>query len=215
MTEHRFKSLWPVFRNGLTWAAAWTMIGGALVFAVRLFNPRPGLESLPERVGAAFFTAAGMGLRFGIAGAVIGTVFSGVVRLGYRGRRLSEISPLRFHSWARSPGAGSAALPADDEPAVRRRGGGVAPGDGRRGMGHSLRRRGRRRVHPAGPPGRRAPPRAPPSPAGGEQRPGPAVGPASAGDSRFLSKEWKGTGRLRVPPELALAPRPGTHIFRP
>jgi hypothetical protein len=35
-------------------------------------------------------------VRFGIAGAVIGTVFSAVIRFGYRGRRLADINPVRF-----------------------------------------------------------------------------------------------------------------------
>jgi MFS family permease len=61
-----------------------------------LFDPDPGIESLPERVGLAVFAGVAWGVRFGIAGAVIGTIFSAAVRLTYMGRRLSDIHPARF-----------------------------------------------------------------------------------------------------------------------
>ena len=83
-------------RNALTWAAAWAVAGGAIVSALALFDPNPAIESLPERVGLALFAGAAWGVRFGIAGAVIGTLFASVVRFGYRGRRLADISPVRF-----------------------------------------------------------------------------------------------------------------------
>ena len=35
-------------------------------------------------------------MRFGIIGAAMGAAFSAVVRLSFRGRRLADISPLRF-----------------------------------------------------------------------------------------------------------------------
>lgn len=95
MSDRR-SSLRAVARNALTWSAAWGLAGGAIVTALALFDPNPGIESLPERVGMALFAGVGWGVRFGIAGAVIGTVFSAIIRLGYRGRRLADINPLRF-----------------------------------------------------------------------------------------------------------------------
>jgi hypothetical protein len=70
--------------------------GGAIVAAFALFDPRPGIESLPERLGIALFAAVSWGVRFGIIGAVIGTAFAAVIRFGYQGRRLADINPLRF-----------------------------------------------------------------------------------------------------------------------
>jgi hypothetical protein len=85
-----------VLRNALTWAAAWALAGGAIVGVLSLFDPNPAIESLPERVGMALFAAVAWGVRFGLAGAVIGTAFAVVVRLGFRGRRLADIDPVRF-----------------------------------------------------------------------------------------------------------------------
>jgi hypothetical protein len=96
MTDGRFRHLRAVLRNAMTWGAAWAVIGGALVTVVNLLNPEPGIDSLAERVGIALFGGVMLGVRFGLAGAVIGTVFAGVIRLGYRGRRLADINPLKF-----------------------------------------------------------------------------------------------------------------------
>jgi ABC-type amino acid transport system permease subunit len=96
MSDTRFRVLRAVLRNALTWGAAWAAAGGALVAAIRLFHPGPGVESLVERLGMAIVSGIAWGVRFGIAGAVIGTVFSIVIRLGYRGGRLADINPLRF-----------------------------------------------------------------------------------------------------------------------
>ena len=89
-------SLRAVVRNALTWGAAWAIAGGAIVTVLALFDPNPAIESLPERIGMALFAGVSWGVRFGIAGAVIGTAFSTIIRLGYRGRRLADISPVRF-----------------------------------------------------------------------------------------------------------------------
>lgn len=96
MTDNRFRHLRAVLRNAVTWGAAWAAAGGALVTAISLFDPSPGIESLVERLGMAIVSGIAWGVRFGIAGAVIGTVFSSVIRFGYRGRRLADINPVRF-----------------------------------------------------------------------------------------------------------------------
>lgn len=96
MTENRRRRLPAVLRNALTWGLAWALAGGGIAAVLTLIRPGPGVESLVERLGVAGLAGAVWGVRFGLAGAVIGTAFSGIVRLGYRGRRLADISPLRF-----------------------------------------------------------------------------------------------------------------------
>jgi MFS family permease len=96
MTDNRFQGLRAVLRNAVTWGAAWAVAGGALVTTISLFDPSPGIESLLERLGLAILSGIAWGVRFGLAGAVIGTVFASVIRLGYRGRRLADINPVRF-----------------------------------------------------------------------------------------------------------------------
>ena len=85
-----------ILRNALMWGTAWAAAGGAIVGLLALFGPRPGIESLPERLGLALFAAVSWGVRFGIIGAVIGTAFAAAIRFGYQGRRLADINPLRF-----------------------------------------------------------------------------------------------------------------------
>jgi len=85
-----------VFRNALTWAAAWAVAGGALTATLALFSPDPSIESLPERIGLAIIVGLEWGVRFGLVGAVIGAAFATAIRLTYRGRRLAEINPFRF-----------------------------------------------------------------------------------------------------------------------
>ncbi|MGH7585134.1 MAG: hypothetical protein ACREMH_02710 [Gemmatimonadales bacterium] len=96
MSDDTFRFLRAVLRNAVTWSAAWAAVGGALFTAIVLFDPGPGIESLVERLGMALFSGVGWAIRFGIAGAVIGAVFSIVIRLGYRGRRLADIDARRF-----------------------------------------------------------------------------------------------------------------------
>ena len=85
-----------MLRTALTWGAAWGAIGGGAVAVVASFDPGPGIESLPERVGLAVGIGAMWGVRFALIGAVVGTLFSTAVRVGYRGRRLADIGPARF-----------------------------------------------------------------------------------------------------------------------
>ena len=96
MTEDRSRTLRAILRTAMVWSVAWALAGGAIVAAVIVLNPGPGVGSLAGRLGTALVTGLGWGVRFGIAGAVIGTVFSSVIRLGYRGRRLADINPVRF-----------------------------------------------------------------------------------------------------------------------
>jgi hypothetical protein len=96
MRDNRSRGIKAVLRNAVTWGAAWALAGGAIVTALSLFYPGPEVESLLERLGMAVLSGISWGVRFGIAGAVIGTVFSSVIRLAYRGRRLADIKPFHF-----------------------------------------------------------------------------------------------------------------------
>lgn len=96
MADNRFRHLRAVLRNAVMWGAAWAVAGGAIVAVLSLFDPDPGIESLVERLGMAILAGISWGVRFGIAGAVIGTAFAGVIRFGYQGRRLADINPVRF-----------------------------------------------------------------------------------------------------------------------
>lgn len=90
------RQLRAVLRTAMTWGAAWAAAGGTIAGIVGLFDPNPAIESLPERLGMALFAGVAWGIRFGIAGAVIGTIFSAAVRLTYMGRRLRDIHPAHF-----------------------------------------------------------------------------------------------------------------------
>lgn len=96
MAEYRWQRWKAVLRNALTWGAAWAVAGGALVTIVGLLAPDPRFDALPERIGLAILAGIAWSIRFGVAGAVIGTVFAGLVRIGFRGRRLADIHPGRF-----------------------------------------------------------------------------------------------------------------------
>ena len=96
MSDDRSRTLRAVLRTAMLWSAAWALAGGAIMATLALFDPNPGIESLPERLGMTIFAGVAWGVRFGLAGAVIGAVFSAMIRLGYRGRRLADINPVRF-----------------------------------------------------------------------------------------------------------------------
>jgi hypothetical protein len=74
--------------SALVWGGAWA----ATAFAV--FTTLNVAGVLPEGVhwADAFLVAA----RFGVVGGIAGAAFSSVVRLLYRGRRISEINWVRF-----------------------------------------------------------------------------------------------------------------------
>lgn len=96
MTDTRSRQLRAVLRTAALWGAAWTVAGGTIVFALALFDLPNGAGSLVQRLGTAIVSAMAWGVRFGIAGLVIGAAFAGLIRFGYRGRRLADIHPARF-----------------------------------------------------------------------------------------------------------------------
>lgn len=75
-------------RNALVWGGTWFVlaIGVFAVLAVVGFVP-PGIGWM-DRIG--------MAIRVGIVGVLAGAAFATFIRLRYRGRRLSEISWVRF-----------------------------------------------------------------------------------------------------------------------
>ncbi len=96
MTDDNSRTLRAILRTAALWSAAWALAGGGIMAGLTVINPGPGVESLIERLGMAVMAGVSWGVRFGLAGAVIGAAFSTVIRLGYRGRRLADINPLRF-----------------------------------------------------------------------------------------------------------------------
>ena len=86
--ESRFPRLRGAFRNALVWGAAWGAFGTAVASAMRIIDKIP--------LGYALLDGLGMGIRIGVVGAIAGTAFFAFISLAYRGRRLSEISWLRF-----------------------------------------------------------------------------------------------------------------------
>ncbi len=96
MTDERSRTLRAILRTALLWSAAWGVAGGGLMAVLTIVDPAPGAASLAGRLGMAVLAGIGWGLRFALAGAVVGSIFSSVIRLGYRGRRLADINPVRF-----------------------------------------------------------------------------------------------------------------------
>ena len=96
MSDKNTRPWRAVLRSALTWGAAWALAGGTLIGLLTLFDPTPEIDSIPGRFGIAVLAGAMWGVRFGMIGTVMGTVFSSVIRLGYRGKRLADINPVKF-----------------------------------------------------------------------------------------------------------------------
>jgi hypothetical protein len=74
--------------TALVWGASWSATALAVFAVLKLGGVFPASASW---LGALVIAA-----KFGIIGGIAGGAFSGFVGLAYRGRRLSEISALRF-----------------------------------------------------------------------------------------------------------------------
>jgi len=77
-----------IVRNAVIWAAGWAAVPAALFTVLRLTGVVPGSVSWHNGLGLA--------ARFGIVGFVAGAVFSSIVGVAYRGRRLAEINWVKF-----------------------------------------------------------------------------------------------------------------------
>jgi hypothetical protein len=86
--EKKFPRLRAAFRNAVVWGVAWGALGSVVATIVRV------LDQIP--FGGAVLDGIGMGVRIGFIGAIAGTAFFAFISLAYRGKRLSEISWLRF-----------------------------------------------------------------------------------------------------------------------
>jgi len=85
---NKFTRLRATFRNSVVWGAIWGTIGTGIAAAMRLADRIP--------FGHALLDGLGMGIRIGFMGAIAGAVFFAFMSLAYRGKRLSEISWVRF-----------------------------------------------------------------------------------------------------------------------
>ncbi|HUQ98069.1 MAG TPA: hypothetical protein VM166_01365 [Gemmatimonadaceae bacterium] len=88
--ESRFTRtrLRATFRNSVVWGTVWGTFGSAVASAMRIIDKIP--------LGGALLDGLGMGLRIGVIGAISGAAFFAFISVAYRGKRLSEISWLRF-----------------------------------------------------------------------------------------------------------------------
>jgi hypothetical protein len=76
-------------KNGVVWGVAWSALAFTTILGLRTIG-----VVVPPEIGV--LDAIGMAIRVGIAGGLAGTVFAVFISLAYSGRRLSEISPVRF-----------------------------------------------------------------------------------------------------------------------
>jgi len=76
-----------LLKTAVVWGAGWSALALVVITALRL----TGVMS-----GGSWREALGLAARFGIVGAAAGAAFSTVIRLAYHGRRLREISWIRF-----------------------------------------------------------------------------------------------------------------------
>src|SRR3954468_11710720 len=87
-SEIRFVRLRATFRNSLVWAAVWGTLGTGVATVMRLIDKIP--------FGRALLDGFGMGIRIGVVGAIAGAAFFAFISVAYRGKRLAEISWIRF-----------------------------------------------------------------------------------------------------------------------
>jgi hypothetical protein len=86
--ETRFPRLRATFRNSLVWGVVWGTFGSAVATVMRLIDRIP--------FGHAVLDGIGMGIRIGVMGGVAAAAFFAFISVAYRGKRLAEISWLRF-----------------------------------------------------------------------------------------------------------------------
>jgi len=85
--ENGLRRLRGLVKNALVWGAGWSALAFGVIAILRL----TGVIS-----GGSWREALGLAARFGIVGAAAGAAFSTVIGLAYHGRRLRNISWVRF-----------------------------------------------------------------------------------------------------------------------
>jgi hypothetical protein len=86
--ENKPNRLRAIFKNAVVWGVVWGALGSAVATVFRLNDKIP--------FGNALLDGIGMGIRIGVVGALTGAAFATFMSLAYRGKRLREISALRF-----------------------------------------------------------------------------------------------------------------------
>ena len=86
--QGKSRRLRAVFKNAIVWGVAWGGLGTVVASLMRLNDNIPLLNAILDGIG--------MGIRIGIVGALTGAAFSTFISVAYRGKRLAEISAVRF-----------------------------------------------------------------------------------------------------------------------
>lgn len=85
--DGRFRRIRAAIGNAFVFAAGWTLGGFIIWFVLRQAGAIPHLSIL---------SGIGMSIRVGFMGFIAGAFFPAIMRLAYKGKRLSEINWLRF-----------------------------------------------------------------------------------------------------------------------
>jgi hypothetical protein len=80
MSESQTRRLRGALGNALLWGAAWSALG----------------FTVATTLSGSWLTGLVLSVKFGVIGVLAGAAFSSVVPLVYHGRRVSEMSPVRF-----------------------------------------------------------------------------------------------------------------------
>jgi hypothetical protein len=87
--SHFRKRLIGAVKNGMVWGVAWFGLAFVMILVLRTIG-----VVVPASI--SLIDAIGMSIKFGVMGGITGAAFSVFISLLYRGRRLAEISRVRF-----------------------------------------------------------------------------------------------------------------------
>lgn len=96
MSDDRFRALKAILRTAFAWGFVLGAISAPLIALYAFIVPGPEPVTLFERVVNALYAGVGLGVRFAVAGAILGTLFSTFLRFVFRGRRVAELHPGKF-----------------------------------------------------------------------------------------------------------------------
>jgi hypothetical protein len=85
-SDNIFRRLRGAVGNAVVWGLGWTTLGLVVAAAGKVAGVFP----------LSWLDTIGVAVRFGIVGGIAGGAFSLAIGLLYRGRRVSELSPVRF-----------------------------------------------------------------------------------------------------------------------